>query len=461
MAFDAHANFAYSTVLTAPSPATSGTSLVVQSGDGAKFPAVPFNASVWPVGVLPIASNAEIVRVTAVSTDTLTIVRTQESTSARTIVVGDQIAATITKKTFTDIENGDGWSADTNTWKYNTATRFVVPGDATGYLPPGTKISLNDGSVKYAQVTAVLNSAQVGTGVVSTIGSSLFTLNANGFSAFVPLTISGLVLTTGVTNGAVYWPVNVTTNTFQLANVAGGAPITLGGTSDSAIVITTATLVVVGTQSDVTFSNAAFTAPRYSYLEAPQGFPTDYYEIRTGPNAGQVIGTETLTSPNLLGTTTAAALVMTAVAFSLTGVSGVIPITGMLINVTPTSNNITITSTPSITAGTDGQRLIVQNVHATRTFVLQDQGLLTNSGVWLQTGTTREIGPLQSAEFVYNTTNSVWVEQFPAAAMGDTGLVFLSPTLIGSPVINGKVSGTARLTNVGLAHALAMHNFTP
>lgn len=103
---DAHANFAYSTVATAPSPATSGTSLVVASGDGAKFPAVPFNATVWPAGSRPSSANAEIVRVTGISTDTLTITRTQESTSARSVLVGDQIVAAVTKKTLTDIEAG-------------------------------------------------------------------------------------------------------------------------------------------------------------------------------------------------------------------------------------------------------------------------------------------------------------------------------------------------------------------
>lgn len=102
--FDAHKNFAYSTVATAPSPASSGTSLVVASGDGAKFPATPFNATVWPAGVQPTTANAEIVRVTNISTDTLTLTRTQESSSARSIVVGDQIAATITTKTLTDVE---------------------------------------------------------------------------------------------------------------------------------------------------------------------------------------------------------------------------------------------------------------------------------------------------------------------------------------------------------------------
>lgn len=104
MAFDNHRNLSYSTVATAPSPATSGTSLVVGAGDGAKFPTAPFNATIWPAGARPTTATAEIVRVTGVSTDTLTIVRAQEGTSARTVIVTDQIAATITAKTITDLE---------------------------------------------------------------------------------------------------------------------------------------------------------------------------------------------------------------------------------------------------------------------------------------------------------------------------------------------------------------------
>lgn len=101
---DAHKNFAYSTVATAPSPASSGTSLIVQAGDGAKFPTPPFNAVIWPAGTQPLASNAEVVRVTAIATDTLTITRAQEGSSARSVVVGDQISAAITAKLLTDIE---------------------------------------------------------------------------------------------------------------------------------------------------------------------------------------------------------------------------------------------------------------------------------------------------------------------------------------------------------------------
>lgn len=104
MAFDPHKNFAVSTVATAPSPRDSGTSLVVAAGDGAIFPAASFNATVSPPNQTPTKSNSEIVRVTVVSTDTLTITRAQETTTAKAIDVGWIIAATITAKTLTDIE---------------------------------------------------------------------------------------------------------------------------------------------------------------------------------------------------------------------------------------------------------------------------------------------------------------------------------------------------------------------
>lgn len=107
MVFDPHGNLSYSTVATAPSPAGSGTSLSVASGHGSRFPdpgAVGYNVTIWPADAIPTPANAEIVRVTAKAGDVLTITRTQEGSSARSILVGDQIANTITKKILDDIE---------------------------------------------------------------------------------------------------------------------------------------------------------------------------------------------------------------------------------------------------------------------------------------------------------------------------------------------------------------------
>lgn len=118
---DAHKNFARSLIVTAPSPATSGTSLVVQTGDGALFPTPPFNATLFPVGTDPLTATAEIVRVTAIATDTFTITRAQETSfgggTAKTVVAGWQIIAGITAKTLQDAES------------------FVIKGDQAVYTP--------------------------------------------------------------------------------------------------------------------------------------------------------------------------------------------------------------------------------------------------------------------------------------------------------------------------------------
>src|SRR5262245_21184278 len=108
MAMDAYKNFAVGTVVTPPSPASSGTTLVVAAGQGPRFPATPFNASVWPTGVLADPTNAEIVRVTNITSDTLTFTRTQEGTAARAIIAGDLIVAGITKKTLDDLATVTG-----------------------------------------------------------------------------------------------------------------------------------------------------------------------------------------------------------------------------------------------------------------------------------------------------------------------------------------------------------------
>lgn len=123
--FDAHANFAYGTVAITPAPAISGGSLTLTSGQGALMPAVPFNATVWAQDELATVGTAEIVRVTAITGDVLTITRAQEGSSARTIRPGDQFAATITAKTLTDVEV----KTSTQTVSTQTAAYTAQAGD--------------------------------------------------------------------------------------------------------------------------------------------------------------------------------------------------------------------------------------------------------------------------------------------------------------------------------------------
>lgn len=83
MALDNAKNFAKATVSTGYN--SSATSVVLTTGHGAKMPTVPFNAVWWDSTLYSDPAddpNVEIVRVTARSTDTLTVTRAQEGTTA-------------------------------------------------------------------------------------------------------------------------------------------------------------------------------------------------------------------------------------------------------------------------------------------------------------------------------------------------------------------------------------------
>jgi len=168
---DAHANFAISAVATAPSPATSGTSLVVTASEGARFPAVPFNATIWPSNATPTPANAEIVRVTARTTDTLTIVRAQEGTSARSVVVGDLIAATITKKTLDDIEASMPYGT---AWLFNQSVGRYFDNSPNGHA--GATLAGAAGRIDLAPfyVPRTVTVDRIGCAVSTAVAASLF-----------------------------------------------------------------------------------------------------------------------------------------------------------------------------------------------------------------------------------------------------------------------------------------------
>jgi len=159
---DAVKDFAYSTVATAPSPDTTGTSLSVQAGAGALFPAAPFSATVWPTGVLPLMSNAEIVRVTAVATDTFTITRAQEGTTAQPIVSGWQVAQTITANFIAEV-----LAANVVSWNGRQGAVALELGDIEALYPGAGALMVGTG----AGSTEFLPSGAVGT-VLTGAGST-------------------------------------------------------------------------------------------------------------------------------------------------------------------------------------------------------------------------------------------------------------------------------------------------
>lgn len=80
----------------------------------------------------------------------------------------------------------------------------------------------------------------------------------------------------------------------------------------------------------------------------------------------------------------------------------------LLIN--DTASSITLTSTPTITAGANGETLRVVNVGADN-IVIQDDAALANSDVFLRGGAASiTLATGQGASFIYNTTVPGWTE---------------------------------------------------
>jgi len=73
------------------------------------------------------------------------------------------------------------------------------------------------------------------------------------------------------------------------------------------------------------------------------------------------------------------------------------------------TGNVTLTSTPTIADGQDGQILVVLNVDTADTITLQDQGTLASSNLRL-VGTGVALAPRESVMLVYSSTVGDWVQ---------------------------------------------------
>lgn len=266
MAYDAHSNLAY-TLLT-NSPGTAGTSFKLTAGTGAYFPAAPFNCTVWPANVIPTQGNAEIVRVTVVTGDTLTVTRAQEGSTAVNVGVGYQFMLSITALDITAIE------AQASIAGAAPSLGQIAVGSAASVYAP--KTMSGDATITSAGVISVVSSGGVAFGSAAFTSSSAY--DAAGAAAAaqaasypglgtVPINAGGTGQTTanaalnallpsqgGVTSG---WVLQTNgTNTSWVAQSSGGSGVTSVATSAG---LTGGTITTTGTLSlDLTYS-ALFT----------------------------------------------------------------------------------------------------------------------------------------------------------------------------------------------------------
>lgn len=132
-------DFATGTVLTAPSPATSGTTMILQNNEYLLFPPVPFYATAHPDNVLPTIANSEKILVTAINagTQVITFARAQGVATAKSIAAGWRISNTIFAA---DLYNGSIVQNETpggsinGTNKAYTIVAAFTPGSLAVYL---------------------------------------------------------------------------------------------------------------------------------------------------------------------------------------------------------------------------------------------------------------------------------------------------------------------------------------
>lgn len=126
---------------------TGATSLVVTTGTGSLFPS-PSAGQQFNITLVRLSDSAyEIVTCTSRSTDTFTIVRAQESTTALAFVTGDKVELRVTKAgldNFTQPEEAISWTAQQT---------FKELKDTAYNMSTGTSIDPANGTIQYKTLT--------------------------------------------------------------------------------------------------------------------------------------------------------------------------------------------------------------------------------------------------------------------------------------------------------------------
>jgi hypothetical protein len=129
---------------------SSATTINVTAGQGALFPSL--SSDYFFATLIDSSNNLEIIKVTARSTDTLTVVRGQDGTSGRAYAAGDKIELRVTAQALTDVYNNGGVQS------VNGSTGAVSVAPLTGTGTSGTwPISITGNAATATSATNATN----------------------------------------------------------------------------------------------------------------------------------------------------------------------------------------------------------------------------------------------------------------------------------------------------------------
>lgn len=245
---------------------SSVTSLTVASGQGTLFP----NPTAGQYFYCTLSNTAgtiiEIVKVTARSTDTFTIVRGQDNTTASAFSAGDKVELRLTAADLQNFPQLDSTNTFATTQTFTVAPVFT---DATGTRSAisAAKSGANSDITSITGLTTALTVAQGGTGVTTSTGTgstvlstspTLTTPNLGTPSAATLTNATGLPLSTGVTG------------TLPVAN--GGTGLTTAGTANQ--VLTTNGTTLSYAKVGIANLSATGTADSTTYLRGDNTWAT-------------------------------------------------------------------------------------------------------------------------------------------------------------------------------------------
>lgn len=206
---------------------SSATSLTVASGQGTLFPTLSAGDYFYCT-LTNVSGTIEIVKVTARSTDTFTVTRGQDNTTAVAWNSGDKVELRLVAASLNDVPKLDEANTFTGANAYGTPASITLT-NATG-LPVGSGVS----GLGTGVATALGNTANATGGVVTVDGSATLTNKTltnptvtNYVESVVSIGNSGTSQTLALTNGTVQ-TVTMTGNcTFTMPTATAGKSFVL------------------------------------------------------------------------------------------------------------------------------------------------------------------------------------------------------------------------------------------
>lgn len=203
----------------AASISSSVTTITVTTAQGALFPAL--SGSDYFYATLTNSSNQlEIVKVTARASDSMTVVRGQEGTTALAYAAADKIEVRVTAAGLTNMVQLDG--AQTISGAKNFSTTPTFSGGALSVSGGGTGVSTLTG-VPYGNATSAFTVA-TGAQIVTAIGATAVSNATLATTATLATLATTATLATLATTATLATLATLATSASKLTTASGSAP---------------------------------------------------------------------------------------------------------------------------------------------------------------------------------------------------------------------------------------------